>query len=231
MTWFKGLTTHPSGCGLGHRTCPSEPCRARASALQLLQVPLITGGPGLFFPDTLLTPSFSFPSHWLGGDRPPVVRAPWAPHSVTKHLTAGYHLLACCPTHSWHCPAPSTGPPTGGPPNTQIQVEGKGLFRGPRSRGEEGWLVLLAGLGPLLCRYASVDTAGGFLPAALQGRGGEGQPCAPGVPTAPRPRRPLWPTAAAAVAAAGAGRREGPWEAEAHSTTPPWMALPIGHIL
>lgn len=175
MTRFKGLTTHPSGCGLGHRTCPSEPCRARASALQLLQVPLITGGPGLFFPDTLLTPSFSFPSHWLGGDWPPVVRAPWAPHSVTKHLTAGHHLLACCPTHSWHCPAPSTGPPTGGPPNTQIQVEGKGLFRGPRSRGEEGWLVLLAGLGPLLCRSASVDTAGGFLPAALQGRGGEGR--------------------------------------------------------
>lgn len=213
MTRFKGLTTHPSGCSLGHRTSPSEPCRATASALQLLQVPLITGGPGLFSPDTLLTPSFSFPSHWLGGDRPPVVRAPWAPHSVTKHLTAGHHLLACRPTHSWHCPALTH--PQGAHLTLRYRSKGRGRLGAPgaevRKDGWFSWLVwdpcyAAMPLWTLRVVFSGQPCRGG------EGKGG--QPCAPGVPTAPRPRRPFWPTAAAAaVAAVGAGRREGPWEA------------------
>lgn len=109
-----------------------------------------------------------FPSP-AGCTRLHVLRAPWAP-TLCHRACDSWELWASPPSYKTSQPCLAH---RGAQLTLRQGTEGRGV-RGPRVRGTKGWLVLLPCLGPLPPRSAFVDTAGGFLWAALQGWEGWG---------------------------------------------------------
>lgn len=168
----------------------------------------MAGGPGLFSQKTVLTPSFSLPAHWLGGDGSPVFsELPGHPHFVTEHGIAGKYRLA---HHSTQTPSTQhRASPQQGPSTAQVRDGGQGLSGAQGVRGTEGWLALLPGLGPLLAP----------LPLWTQLVASSGQPCRGGRATPTALTRDAYHSTAWQVPPAhsgggsrgmGAGKREGP---------------------